>query len=128
MAAEAPAEVAGLLAVPEDAGGEPTSEEATERWIAELRDLMWKYAGLLRDGTGLQQAQRGLAALAATTPAGLFRRSVEARNLLAVATVIVASALAREESRGAHFRKDFPSKKTEAKHSIMERGVLSFSN
>ena len=41
-------------------------EAATERWIAELRGLMWKDAGLLRDGDGLREAQRGLDALAVT--------------------------------------------------------------
>jgi L-aspartate oxidase len=56
----------------------------------------------------------------------MFRRAVEARNLHAVAGVIVTSALGREESRGAHFRNDFPLKDSEAKHSVMERGRLSF--
>jgi L-aspartate oxidase len=126
MIAEAPVAEAGLMAVPEAVGGAVTSEAATERWIAELRDLMWKDAGLLRDAAGLEAAQRGLEALAAAMPRGMFRRAVEARNLHAVAGVIVTSALGREESRGAHFRNDFPLKDSEAKHSVMERGRLSF--
>jgi L-aspartate oxidase len=126
MIAEAPVAEAGLLAVAEAVGGAVTSEAATERWIAELRDLMWKDAGLLRDAAGLEAAQRGLEALAAVMPRGMFRRAVEARNLHAVASVIVTSALGREESRGAHFRNDFPLKDSEAKHSVMERGQLSF--
>jgi L-aspartate oxidase len=126
MIAEAPVAEAGLLVIPESVVGGVTSEAATERWIAELRELMWKDAGLLRDKTGLERAQWWLDDLNRAMPRGLFRRAVEARNLHAVASVIVASALGREESRGAHFRNDFPMKDAEAKHSVMGRGRLSF--
>jgi L-aspartate oxidase len=126
MIAEASAAVEGSLVVPDATEGEATSEANTERWIVELRDLMWKDAGLLREANGLREAQRLLDALAATMPRGLFRRAVEARNLHAVASVIVASALGREESRGAHYRNDFPQRDTEAKHSVMEHGRLTF--
>jgi L-aspartate oxidase len=101
-----------------------TTEAATERWIAELRGLMWKDAGLLRDGTGLREAQRRLDALAVTMPRGLFRRAVEARNLHVVAGLIVVSALGREESRGAHYRNDFPLRDAVARHSVMQHGKL----
>ncbi|MEO6912188.1 MAG: L-aspartate oxidase [Edaphobacter sp.] len=103
-----------------------TGEAATERWIAELRDLMWKDAGLLRDAAGLGWAQRGLDALAVTMPRGMFRRALEARNLHGVAGLIVASALGREESRGAHYRNDFPEKNAVARHSVMTAGQLEF--
>jgi L-aspartate oxidase len=103
-----------------------TSEAATERWIAELRGLMWKHAGLLRDGAGLREAKRGLDSLAVTMPKGMFRRALEGRNMHAVAGLIVASALGREESRGAHYRNDFPLRDAVAKHSVMQRGKLEF--
>jgi L-aspartate oxidase len=108
------------------AAGGVTPEEVTERWIAELRELMWRYAGLLRDEDGLRLAQRGLEALAKSIPKGLVRRAVEARNLLTVAELIVASALGREESRGAHYRNDFPLHVAVAKHSVMQQGRLQF--
>ena len=85
-----------------------------------------KHAGLLRDENGLREAQRSLDALAVTMPRGLFRRGLEARNLHAVASVIVASALGREESRGAHYRNDFPLRDAVARHSVMRLGDLSF--
>src|ERR1700678_1260581 len=116
----------GSTGVPEIVSVGATSEAATERWIAELRALMWKHAGLLRDGAGLREAQRGLDALAVTMPQGLFRRALEARNMHAVAGLIVASALGREESRGAHYRNDFPLHDAAAKHSVMQRGSLEF--
>jgi L-aspartate oxidase len=103
-----------------------TTEAATEKWIADLRRLMWKEAGLLRDGAGLREAQRRLDALVATMPRGQFRRAIEARNLHVVAGLIVASALGREESRGAHYRNDFPLRDAVARHSVMQRGKLEF--
>ncbi len=126
MMEEAPVGEVGLTAVATPVDGVPTAEAATERWIKELRELMWKDAGLLRDRTGLEQAQRGLDALAVTMPRGMFRRAVEARNLHVVASLIVTSALGREESRGAHYRNDFPERDAVARHSVMVRGELRF--
>jgi L-aspartate oxidase len=124
QSAESGEQGTGDVVVQEAVGG--TSEAVTEKWIKELRELMWKDAGLLRDAVGLERAQRGLAALAASAPRGLFRRAVEARNLLTLAEVIVVSALGREESRGAHFRNDFPGRSAVGLHSVMVRGELRF--
>ncbi|HWW96895.1 MAG TPA: L-aspartate oxidase [Edaphobacter sp.] len=126
MVAEAPVEEMNLTAVPEAAAAASTPEAATERWIADLRGLMWKDAGLLRDGNGLREAQRRLDALAVSMPRGLFRRALEARNLHVVAGLIVAAALGREESRGAHYRNDFPLHNAVARHSVMQQGRLEF--
>lgn len=103
-----------------------TPEADIERWITDLRANMWKYAGLLRDASGLQTMQQKLVALAGTMPRGLSRRAIEARNLHAVATIIVASALGRQESRGAHFRHDYPQHDPIAQHSVMYQDSLSF--
>jgi L-aspartate oxidase len=126
MVAEAPFVETPSMAAPEAADAGATPEEATERWIAELRALMWQDAGLLRDGNGLREAQRRLDALVVTMPRGLFRRALEARNLHVVAGLIVASALGREESRGAHYRNDFPLHGEVAMHSVMRQGRLEF--
>ncbi len=75
---------------------------------------------------GLETMQHTLAALAATVPRGLSRRAIEARNLHTVASIIVASALARHESRGAHYRNDYPQHDPVARHSIMQNGKLTF--
>jgi L-aspartate oxidase len=102
----------------DDEGGD------VEGWIAELQGLMWRDAGLLRDAAGLRRAQDGLAELRERMPQALTRRAQEARNLHAVAGVIVQAALGREESRGAHFRMDFPGKAKVALHSVVEQGRL----
>jgi L-aspartate oxidase len=114
-------EVRGSAAVGGGADGD------VEGWIAELRGLMWRDAGLLRNGVGLRRAERELAAMRETMPRGMSRRAVEARNLLGVAEVIVQSALGRGESRGAHFRTDFPKQAGVARHSVLRRGELSFT-
>jgi L-aspartate oxidase len=107
-------------------GIEGAADTDVEGWIANLRTLMWRDAGLLRDADGLRRAQAELERMKGTMPRGMTRRAIEARNLFTVAGVIVASALGREESRGAHYRLDFPGKWVEAQHSVMERGSLRF--
>jgi len=99
---------------------------AIERWIAELRAVMWKDAGLLRDRAGLTRAKARLEGMMGEIPRGFSRRAVEARNLWLVASVMVESALGREESRGAHYRNDFPKRSAVARHSVMEKGKLRF--
>ncbi len=106
-------------------GGSDDSRDV-EGWIAQLQRLMWRDAGLLRDGAGLRRAQAGLAALEETAPRGMTRRAQEARNLLTVAEAIAQAALGRKESRGAHFRTDFPQRVGVARHSVVRRGELRF--
>jgi L-aspartate oxidase len=97
-----------------------------EGWIAGLQALMWRDAGLLRDAAGLQRAQDGLMAMRRAMPRGPSRRAVEARNLHTVAEVMVQAALGREESRGAHYRMDFPEKASVPRHSVVQSGKLRF--
>jgi L-aspartate oxidase len=129
LAAEAMMQEEGIREKGEVALAEPLVEldaAKVEVWIAEVRKIMWEDAGLLRDAEGLKRAQTRLDALVRGIPRGYSRRAVEARSLFTVAFVIVASALAREESRGAHYRNDFPQRDAVAKHSVMEKGKLSF--
>lgn len=103
-----------------------TPEVDVERWIEDLRANMWKYSGLLRDAQGLEAMQRALTALGDTMPRGLTRRAIEARNLHIIASVITDSALGRTESRGAHYRNDYPQHAPVAEHSVMRQGRLTF--
>jgi L-aspartate oxidase len=92
-----------------------------------LRGLMWRYAGLLRDQAGLSTIQAELETMQGELPPATTRENAELRNLHTVAELIVASALARNESRGAHARTDFPKHDPgPAKHSRMVRGHVDF--
>lgn len=103
-------------------------EEEVEAVIRELQRSMWHFAGLLRDQGTLEQ---GIAAQAACTQRlqGLEekgqgrRRFAEARALCRVAGAILHPALARTESRGGHFRNDYPHRDDThfQKHSILGR-------
>lgn len=72
----------------------------------DLQTLMWEAAGLTRTGDQMRAATRRLRSLA--TPGVTDAKSAEDANLLIVARAVVAMALAREESRGGHYRSDFP--------------------
>lgn len=76
---------------------------------ARLRMRMFEDAGLIREGPGLTALQAELELLARQLPAPGSSRSLwETRNLLTVARLIVAGALRRKESRGGHYRADYP--------------------
>jgi L-aspartate oxidase len=90
-------------------------KQRVEAVIAALQVAMWTHAGLLRDKTSLlegllaqAECEGALAQIAATGKTS--RRLVEAQSLCSVGHAILSSALAREESRGAHFRTDFPAR------------------
>ena len=68
---------------------------------------MWLHAGLFRTREGLDEAVDVLARVPApSSPASA--EEWRTRNLLTVARLIARAALRREESRGGHFRADFP--------------------
>jgi fumarate reductase (CoM/CoB) subunit A len=80
-----------------------------------LRHIMWEKGGIIRDREGLSHALsavREIHAEAMGLPAAddplVLQRGLELRYAARVATLILESALKREESRGAHFREDFP--------------------
>jgi L-aspartate oxidase len=126
LADDVPADFAATAPPPSPATTH--TPEQTEKWIANLRALMWKHAGLLRSAEGLTRAKLALEEMAFDIPRGHTRRAIEARNLHQAAMLMVESALARKESRGAHYRNDFPQHDDKAfrKHSILERGKLRF--
>jgi L-aspartate oxidase len=81
--------------------------------VPALRDRLQRdmttFAGVLRDGPGLEQAAKAVAAVAAEADQLHDGQDVaELRNLLAVGRAVVAAAIERRESRGCHHRLDFP--------------------
>ncbi len=81
-----------------------------------VRDLMWRHVGLLRDAAGLEHAHATLACwwsavrVASTGPTGTDRQLRRLEAVVTVGLLIARAALRREESRGAHFRSDFPTR------------------
>jgi succinate dehydrogenase/fumarate reductase flavoprotein subunit len=97
---------------------ERTGGESAFALKAELQTLMWEKAGLVRNARGLRLAAGGIdelfdrldrASIGSYPTYNLeWTEYLNLRNLLLVSRLSVVSALAREESRGAHFRSDFP--------------------
>jgi L-aspartate oxidase len=128
------------LGFAEPDGPEPIARPLTaaqgsrvEERIAEMQSAMWVYAGLLRSGALLQRGEALRAEVAAELSSlaeggKMSRRLAEGLSLVRVAEAILQSALARTESRGAHFRGDFPHRDDERfqKHSIFQDGAVRF--
>lgn len=90
-----------------------------KRTELELRQLTWDCCGIIRDGEGLNRALEWLSATEWSAAPVNFEMS----NMHAVAELIARCALAREESRGGHYRSDFPDKSPAfARHSTIRRG------
>ncbi len=73
-----------------------------------LQTLMWDDVGIIRSGESLTRAREALAAWQTQLPALDDRASHEMANLVLAGRLVTEAALIREESRGAHYRTDFP--------------------
>jgi fumarate reductase flavoprotein subunit len=84
-----------------------------------LYETMWNDAGILREVKGLRRAQAALEELEARLDAAGVAEAnlaynltwhdwINLKNLVLVSRTVTAAALARENSRGAHYREDFP--------------------
>lgn len=106
-----------------------STDNCAEKFIEDIQDLMWKDVGIIRTGKGLMSAIRGLEEMTSKIPSAETRRGHEAHNLLSAGKLVARSALAREESRGAHYRLDFPDHHDAKflKHSIIKGESLRFA-
>jgi L-aspartate oxidase len=94
---------------PTEAGLKAASPQPSALSPDRLRALMWRSVGLFRERDGLVAAASALGQAAAST----FPTSIDGwrhRNLATVASLVANAALRREESRGGHFRSDFPNR------------------
>ena len=92
-----------------------------------IRSLMWRNVGIERDGESLKNALDKLREWQKYAFWKEFydRGGFESLNMLIVASLITESAILREESRGTHYRKDFPYEREEWKKHIIisKKGV-----
>lgn len=96
----------------------------THNW-QELRRFMWDYVGIVRTNKRLERAKHRVDLLESEVEEfyGNFRVSrdlLELRNLVTVAGLIVKSAMARKESRGLHYTKDYPDLLSAARDTIVD--------
>ncbi len=99
-----------------------------EELVGQIQDAMWKGVGIVRTRTGMQEAIRALEAMTPRLGHPRTRRSHEAANLHLAGLLVARSALAREESRGAHYRVDYPvhDDKKFLKHSVVKGESVRF--
>jgi L-aspartate oxidase len=81
----------------------------------QIRETAWQYAGIVRDGEGLKNGLQIVSEMEKKWQASPLPSidQMETANLRAIAELILQCALCRLESRGAHFRTDFPARNDE---------------
>jgi L-aspartate oxidase len=112
------ADIRDWLATDAPAGREPVRYDGERGLVDEgvrtdLQQLMSADAGVLRDAAGLAHAVVGLRAIAARPPGPAGIAAWEVTNLTTVASALVKAAALREETRGSHWREDFPDRDDE---------------
>jgi L-aspartate oxidase len=100
-----------------------------EELIGKMQDIMWQDVGIVRDRQGLQRAMEQLDQIAPRVAHPHTRRAYEAQNIRLAGWLVARSALAREESRGAHYRTDFPLHNDARflKHSVITGDSIRFA-
>ena len=82
-----------------------------------VKRVMWERVGILRDAGSLRRAIQEFEQIAKAN------LSVSSRNFVTLASLVAAAALWREESRGGHFRTDYPEQSEDFRvHSIQQSG------
>jgi L-aspartate oxidase len=99
-------------------------DAGVEEQITQIQDLMWNDVGIVRTRQGMQKAVKTLEEIAPRFAHAKTRRGYEASNLHLSALLVARSALAREESRGSHYRMEYPDHddKKFLKHSVVKDG------
>ncbi len=102
-------------------GRRPVPRELPPAGLAALQQLHWDKMGIIRDKEGLNQAAATLAAWQLSLRPPTDQSSYELGNLILTGRLLTEAALIREESRGAHFRSDFPRSSPEWRCHIIWR-------
>lgn len=108
---------------------EQSSDSMTHQAMqARVRALMWHNVGIMRDQTGLMQAHQQLTQMQARQPKKeTHLHGIKLRNLIITALLTTTSALARKESRGTHYRMDYPHRhRAFARDTVLHAGYNSY--
>jgi len=99
-----------------------------DEFIQRVQSLMWQNVAVVRAGKALRQTLADLTSIETTIPKATGRRAHEAANILQTGMLITRCALARQESRGAHYRLDYPIKDDAKykKHSVVQGESVRF--
>ncbi|USQ13250.1 L-aspartate oxidase [Legionella lytica] len=97
-----------------------------------LRGEMTSYAGIVRTEAGLQDVLQLIKDRKKVIEEYYWKHCItrdfiELRNIILNAELIVRAALSRRESRGGHYREDYPDKKTQAQESIAKMGLMDIA-
>ncbi|AII59925.1 MAG: L-aspartate oxidase [Dehalococcoides mccartyi] len=87
--------------------------------IPSLQKLLWEDSGIIRSYSGLSKAQEILSGWQYSLGDVSDRKGIELANLILAGRLMVESALLRQESRGAHYRTDFPGHRPEWEKHIV---------
>ena len=103
-------------------------DTGVEELIGQIQDLMWNEVGIVRTRMGMQKAVKTLEEMALRLAHQSTRRGHEAANVHLAASLVARSALAREESRGSHYRMEYPDHddKKFLKHSVVRGEKVVF--
>jgi L-aspartate oxidase len=95
----------------------PVAAETDPPTVDRLQNLMWEHVGIVRNGGDLESACAALSSWASRSDAA----APELQNLTLCGRLVAQAALIREESRGAHYRSDFPEPQEEWRRHIVFR-------
>ena len=120
--------VTRVAAEPKAAYSNGPVDTASEEIVRQVQEIMWNDVGIVRTRQGLQKAVKTLEEITPKVAHPRTRRGYEASNLHLAALLLARSAFAREESRGAHYRMEYPDHddKKFLKHSVVRGDKVVF--
>lgn len=102
----------------------PVRNQGIRPYDYEMATLMQKYVGIVREEEGLKKAVEIFSSYAEGSHGIMSPHHIEHGNLGLLAYLCASAALLRKESRGGHYRDDFPHKKEHwVKHITLDKGV-----